>query len=299
MNKCEDTKAQMNFYLDNELRGSEVTALEEHLNKCHACAEHFDNERRFLEAIRESGPLHIARPELRGRIEHLLSQTPSAHAAPAALRARIQRSLAQLGSTTSRFDASWRMYAGACVVVLTLVGFWYLVKDQKNPANSLSEFAMMAVSNHQHHLRGELPLQTEADEPVEVSNWFTGKAAFEVRLPNYQESSGQERLYRLEGARLVNYRNDYAAYVAYRMHERPISLLMTSDSIAQPSGGEEIISKGITFHCDSVNGLKVISWSDRGLTYALVSDLEERGQQSCMLCHQGTKDRDFIQGLKP
>jgi hypothetical protein len=97
----------------------------------------------------------------------------------------------------------------------------------------------------------------------------------------------------------VNYRNDYAAYVAYRMHERPISLLMTSDSIAQPSGGEEIISKGITFHCDSVNGLKVISWSDRGLTYALVSDLEERGQQSCMLCHQGTKDRDFIQGLKP
>ncbi len=39
--------------------------------------------------------------------------------------------------------------------------------------------------------------------------------------------------------------------------------------------------------------------SDRGLTYALVSDLEERGQQSCTVCHQGTKDQDFIAPLKP
>jgi hypothetical protein len=43
----------------------------------------------------------------------------------------------------------------------------------------------------------------------------------------------------------------------------------------------------------------VITWSDRGLTYALVSDLEERGQHSCIVCHQGTKDQDFISNLKP
>ncbi|MBO0858343.1 MAG: hypothetical protein J2P21_07755 [Chloracidobacterium sp.] len=35
------------------------------------------------------------------------------------------------------------------------------------------------------------------------------------------------------------------------------------------------------------------------LTYALVTDLEERGQQSCIVCHEGSKDRDFIEGLKP
>jgi hypothetical protein len=33
------------------------------------------------------------------------------------------------------------------------------------------------------------------------------------------------------------------------------------------------------------------------LTYALVSDLEERGQQSCIVCHQGAQD--FIEPLKP
>jgi hypothetical protein len=98
---------------------------------------------------------------------------------------------------------------------------------------------------------------------------------------------------------LVGYRNDYAAYVAYKMRMHPISLVVTSEVVAQPSGGEEIVSKGLTFHYDSIQGLKVITWSDRALTYALVSDLEERGQQSCLVCHQGTRDQDFIEDLKP
>jgi hypothetical protein len=83
------------------------------------------------------------------------------------------------------------------------------------------------------------------------------------------------------------------------MRARPISLVITSDTIAQPSGGEEIAAKGLTFHYDAIQGLKVITWSDRGLTYALVSDLDERGQESCVVCHQGAKDQDFIAPLKP
>jgi hypothetical protein len=59
------------------------------------------------------------------------------------------------------------------------------------------------------------------------------------------------------------------------------------------------VAQGLTFHFNSIFGFKVITWSDRGLTYALVSDLEERGLQSCIVCHQGTKDRDLIEGLKP
>jgi len=83
------------------------------------------------------------------------------------------------------------------------------------------------------------------------------------------------------------------------MHDRHISLVIPSELSARPAGGEEIASRGLTFHYNAIDGLKVITWSDRGLTYALVSDLEERGQQSCIVCHQGTKDQDFIEPLKP
>jgi hypothetical protein len=76
-------------------------------------------------------------------------------------------------------------------------------------------------------------------------------------------------------------------------------VVITSDAVARPSGGEEIDARGLRFHYNAIDGLKVITWSDRGLTYALVSDLEERGQQSCIVCHQGTKHQDLIAPLKP
>jgi len=157
----------------------------------------------------------------------------------------------------------------------------------------------MAAETHLRHMRGQLPLETESTDPQQISSWFVNKVNFSVKLPNYQESSGQEKLYTLEGARLVNYQKDYVAYVAYKMKERPISLVVTSDSLARPWGGEEIQARGLTFHYNAIDGLKVLTWSDRGLTYALVSDLEERGQQSCIVCHEGTKDRDLLEPLKP
>ena len=157
----------------------------------------------------------------------------------------------------------------------------------------------MAAETHLRHVRGQLPLEVETGNTQEISSWFVNKVNFSVKLPNYQESSGQEKLYVLEGARLVNYKNDYAAYVAYRMKERPISLVITSASVVEPTGGEEIAAGGLKFHYNALDGLKVLTWSDRGLTYALVSDLEERGQQSCIVCHEGTKDQDFIAPLKP
>lgn len=295
MNTCESIRAQMTFYLDDELRNGEATELEMHLADCLACREVFDNERRFLDSLRACSPLHIAPNGLRAKVEEVLSDVPSSRVAPAELRNRIKRLLIPLRFSTSALVTYRNVIAAIGLVAIVMLGIWYGAIERKAP----SDFAMMAIYNHQRHLRGELKLETGSNEPEEISKWFDGKVPFEVRLPNYQESSGQERLYELEGARLVSYGTDHAAYVAYQMHKRPISLLMTSDAVAHASGGEQVISQGITFHCDSINGLKVISWSDRGLTYALVSDLEERGQESCIVCHQGTKDRDFIQELKP
>ena len=193
------------------------------------------------------------------------------------------------------------MAAAAVLLVLLLPILVWRVMNQSEatPNGQPSSFALKAAETHLRRTRGQLPLEVESASPQHISAWFSNKVMFSVKLPNYQESSGQEKLYTLEGARLVGYQSDYAAYVAYRMKDRPISLVITSESLAQPSGGEEIASRGLTFHYNAIDGLKVITWSDRGLTYALVSDLEERGQQSCIVCHEGTKDRDFIEPLKP
>ncbi|HYP26458.1 MAG TPA: zf-HC2 domain-containing protein [Blastocatellia bacterium] len=301
MTPCNEILAQMTFYLDDELQGDERASVEAHLRACAPCREILENERRFIEMIRGARPLHRATPELLARVEEVLSDPPAPHAAPRELHQRIERSLSRADAPAPRpFNVRRAVSVAAVLAIALMAGTWGLVEygDRARPRPP-SDFARMAVETHQRYLRGQLPLEIASGVPEQISAWFAGKVPFQVKLPNYQEVSGQEKLYQLEGARLAGYRNDYAAYVAYQMQRRQISLLVTSDAVARPSGGEEITSKGITFHYDSIDGLKVITWSDRGLTYALVSDLEERGQQSCIVCHQGTKDRDFIESLKP
>jgi anti-sigma factor RsiW len=301
MTRCEEIRVRMIFYLDDELEQNECTGIQAHLDSCGACRALFQSERRFLQVIRGFRPLRLASPELRAHVEKLINDRSAAPVAPAELRQRIGRSLWQVTSRTSGLLSARHVVALAALVGVALaISFWHLSKRSfplRFPATS--EFAMMAADTHQRHIHGQLPLEIVSDAPEQISAWFAGKVPFLLKLPNYQESSGQEKLYNLEGARLVAYRSDYAAYVAYQMRTRPISLVVTSDAVAQASDGEQVVAKGITFHYNSINGLKVITWSDRGLTYALVSDLDERGQQSCVVCHQGTKDRDFIESLKP
>jgi anti-sigma factor RsiW len=280
------------LYLDAELQGEERAMVEAHLSECESCAAVFARELNFLKVVRESAPLHVAPPELRAKVQKIVSERE------------------QLTGVTdpARYSASrpglrfrWIVAAAAVLLVLLMpVVVWRIVKQSGTPVvKPASSFALMAADTHLRHTRGQLPLEMESEDPQQISSWFVNKVNFSVRLPNYQESSGQEKLYTLEGARLVGYQNDYAAYVAYLMKGRPITLVITSASVVNPTGGEEIPAKGLTFHYNAIDGLKVLTWSDRGLTYALVSDLEERGQKSCIVCHQGTKDQDFIEPLKP
>ena len=278
MKNCEDICRRLNLYLDNELQGEERAAIEAHLQQCESCAAIFERELSFIKAIRESGPLHVASPALRARVQETLNGSKHSGASRSYLR--------------------WGLAIAAALVILVLpVTIWR--NSKRDGASTPSSFALMAADTHLRHARGQLPLEVETTAPQQISQWFANKVNFSVKLPNYQESSGQEKVYTLEGARLVQYKDHYTAYVAYRMKERPISLVITSDSVVKPSGGEAIVARGLTFHYNAIHGLKVITWSDRGLTYALVSDLEERGQQSCIVCHQGTKDQDFIAPLKP
>jgi anti-sigma factor RsiW len=301
MTKCEETLGRMHLYLDEELEAAECSIIKAHLNKCEACRAIFQSEHRVLESIREARPLHVASPQLRTRVQALLDTEPVGPPAPPELRQRIQRLLwHRPPGPSGPLDLRYALAVSAIIALLLFVGLWRLKKSSSGvELPTTSDFALMAADTHLRHSLGQLPLEIVSDMPGQISAWFTGKVPFLMKLPNYQESSGQEKLYQLEGARLVGYKSDYAAYVAYQMHSRPISLIVTSETVAQASGGEQIVAKGLTFHYNSIKGLKVITWSDRGLTYALVSNLEERGQESCIVCHQGTKDRDFIESLKP
>ncbi len=278
------------LWLDGELQGDEVSLIESHCESCAHCSERVAAERRFLETLKSAGQHYRAPDQLRAKVENILQTggtQPSAN-------------ILAHGNQYVRSAPAWQfalllaVAAGLLVVTWQSRSIW-----QTTPATGPSSFALMAADSHRRYLQKQLPLEVASNFPSEISAWFAGKVPFAVKLPNYPEESGQPKLYKLEGARLVGYENDYAAYVAYQMNQRPISLVVTSSAVAQPIGGEVIATRGLKFHFDSIFGYKVITWSDRGLTYALVSDFEERGLKSCVVCHQGAKDQELIKTLQP
>ncbi len=286
MQLCKHFSDQLSFYLDDELNGDERRAFEAHLRECHACRGRWICERRFLERVRGARPIFQTPTDLQERIESALNTVPAQP--PSKLSPSAKR----------RRNYHWMVVVAAAAVAIML-GTFYLTRQREIlQIGRPSEIALLAVDTHLRHLRGQLPLEIIATSSEQISQWFAGKIPFDLTLPNYQESSGQEKIYQPVGARLVGFKNDYAPCVVYRMDQQPITLIIVSDSVALPSGGKRVKSKGIIFHYDSIDEQKVITWTDDGLTYALVSNLAEQGQQSCLVCHAGTKDRDFIHELK-
>jgi hypothetical protein len=80
------------------------------------------------------------------------------------------------------------------------------------------------------------------------------------------------------------------ALVAYQLQQQKISLLVTSSRSIVAAGGQEVASSGIVFHYRKQASFNVITWSNHGLTYALVSSMPGSGRQSCLVCHQNMGD---------
>ncbi|MBI4527739.1 MAG: zf-HC2 domain-containing protein [Deltaproteobacteria bacterium] len=253
------------LYLDDELQDRERLILERHVRVCADCRAALDAEHDLISAVRKARPTYRA---------------------PESLRAKVAELLQRPGSRF-KFLPSWVPIAACALLVPALVVLWFALGGPFR--GEPSPFVTMAVDNHLRHVRGQLPLEVISDSPERISAWFAGKLPFNLKLPDYPQGATEPKPYHVEGARLVGFKEDYAAYIVYRLNGHPISLVVTSDSMAKPSGGEEIAWEGLRFHFQSVAGWKVLTWLDNGLTYALVSDLEERGQASCIVCHQNER----------
>ena len=288
MPACERYGLRVMLHLDGELDADERQLAESHLKTCAACRCTFTRERLFREGIRRRRPLHAAPDALRARVESLVD-TGSAAVVGAASAAR-----------GSRARVARRLVWVAALALVAGVGAFLGVRAVPDAILRLAaaaDFPAMAVDVHQRHQRGQLPLEVETGVARAVSNWFAGKVPFVVSLPEHQDSPGEGNRFEIRGARLVGFGGGYAAYVAYEMGRHPISLVITSTSVAKPAGGHTVSSKGITFHLENIDGLEVVTWSHQNLTYALVSNLTEPGPRSCMVCHQGADDRALVDSL--
>jgi anti-sigma factor RsiW len=202
----------------------------------------------------------------------------------------------------------WKIVVPAAALMSIVV---VLTSSRSSPARPFSgrQFAEFAVNTHRQHTSGNLVLDVRSDSQQTLNEWFKTKLQFSLALPASPPVPGEERPFHLEGARLVQVRGRSAAFIAYQvqnpilrtanMRNAEASLIVTPDSVALASGGMQVDFKKVSFHYATVEGYKVVTWSLRGLTYALVSEEGNGTQRSCMVCHSAMRDRDLAQTPTP
>ena len=121
---------------------------------------------------------------------------------------------------------------------------------------------------------------------------MAGKSAGDRPVPRCAAPGSVVR----RGARRVGFNGDSAACVACRMDAQHPGRFIASTSAAAPAGGEAVSTKGNPFRAETFDGLESLTRYRWDLACALVSDLKEPGRNSCMVRHQGVREREFIDG---
>jgi len=284
MSPCDEVSLKALRYLDDRLQGQELRDFRAHLEVCPNCRASVETERALSRLLHRSRPLYSAPPALRARVAVAVEKHSGPILASENFYKRLLRSVGNGFADPVRRVVRLRLLAATLAVTAMLLAFVPNAVRQVRAA----DYVETAVTTHRSYLDGNLALGIRSDSPEQVSSWFTGKVPFQFRLP--QSTPGSIPTYQLAGASLVSYRGSPAALIIYEKQKERISLLVASSQSAAVAGGDEVRSGALTFHYRTDQGFKVVTWSNHGLTYALVSSVPGSARESCMVCHQSMAD---------
>lgn len=282
MNPCNGYDLEILLYLDNRLKGQELQDFRAHLSACDTCAARLEDEQALSQLLRQSRPLYSAPAALRARV--------SAGVAQRVGQGRLSMPAVQVLGQPGRWLPGWKVLAFAAVA--TILGL-VLIPETVRQVRA-ADYVETAVATHRSYVAGSLPAEIRTDSPEAVTAWFAGRVPFHFRLPSSESVPDDGKpVYRLTGARVVNHKGSLAALVTYDTPKNEkMSLLIASGNSAVVAGGDEIRFGSLTFHYHNDGTFKVITWSNHGLSYALVSTIAGSSRESCLVCHQSMADRD-------
>ena len=280
-------------YLDNELSGKEREEFLSHLKGCVACRALLEEEQELSHLLRQSRLLYTAPAELRARVSADMVRRAGPNRQPGRPYQRVPQVVWQALLGAQRLT-SWKVMAPAALVItLCLI----LVPEITRRVRA-ADYVETAAAAHRSYLNGNLPPEIRSDSPEVLTAWVAGKVPFHFCLPAARSIPDSKPVYRLTGARLLNYKDSLAALITYETPKDRISLVVASDKSAVVVGGNEVRFGLLTFHYRTEGGFEVITWSNHGLSYALVSNLSSSGRQSCLVCHQNMADHDAFQSVR-
>jgi anti-sigma factor RsiW len=236
---CDEAEVLLHALLDNELDAGHARDVEAHIVACQRCAAQL-RYHRDLHRTMSTAKLHFSAPaNLRMRINALVPATPT----PAPSRRTMLKGFA-FGSLLSS--------AVAASLMMTVIRS---DQDQRNMGE--------VISAHLRSLQGEHLTDVQTSDQHTVKPWFNGR--LDVAPPVVDLTT--------QGFTLVGGRLDYidgraVAVIVYRRHLHVLNLFIGSGASSERS-----------VKADTVRGFNVKSWSQQGLKFWAVSDINSEELQ--------------------
>jgi anti-sigma factor RsiW len=232
----ENIRELLHAYVDGELDLANTRETERHLQSCADC-------RGTEKAIHE--------------LRAALTSDATAYRVPAHLRWNVRAALRREAKSSRQTLSPWPMFATGAAFAAVILGF---VLFQTTRAARTDAIADQVVANHVRSLLAAHLVDVGSSDQHTVKPWFDGKIDF---APEVRDLSANG--FPLVGGRLDYLNGKTVAALVYQRNKHPINLFITPESTSRSTSPTVIARRGYN----------VFSWTNGGMKYSAVSDLNQ------------------------
>jgi anti-sigma factor RsiW len=232
--------------MDGELGLERSLEIEQHIGQCSACSGALEKQQALRTALANPSLYHPAPAHLRKQVQAALRRTPR-RASPFPVPVVLLRSVAIAASV-------------ACIALLGW-GLLRLLSSVPSPGDVLAE---QVVSSHIRSLMPGNPLGVISSDQHTVKPWFNGKVDFSPPVKDLADKG-----YPLVGGRVDYFGDRKVAVLVYQRHKHVINLLVWPAAADTGEASRDLTRQG--YH--------LVHWTDGGLTYWAISDVNEKELQ--------------------
>lgn len=232
----ENIRELLHAYVDGELDLANSRETERHLQSCAEC-------RGTEKAIRE---LHSA-----------LTGEAITYRAPTHLRRNVRTALRREAKSTGQTLSPWLMFATGAAFAAAIFGF---VLFQTTRSTRTDATVNQVVANHVRSLLASQLVDVVSSDQHTVKPWFDGKIDFAPEVRDLSTNG-----FPLVGGRLDYLDGQTIAALVYQRNKHPINLFITPAAT----------SRNTSPTASSRRGYNVLSWTNNGMKYWAVSDLNK------------------------
>jgi anti-sigma factor RsiW len=227
----EEWRAQLDTYLDGELPGDQMRALDAHLRTCPSCAADALARVQLKRAVKNAGARFVPSAEFRALIQKKIAAKPR---------------------------RSWRFSFALAGVFAALLVAGLLTAYQQRQNLLQQQFYGEIADLHVSTLASANPVDVVSTDRHTVKPWFQGKIPFTFNLPELQGTD-----FTLVGGRVTYLGQVPGAHLIYQVRKHQISVfIFPEDLLSVRTDSKTAKERSFNLQIFTQEGLRYIVFGD-------------------------------------